>query len=400
MNAALALLLLFSQPEPTPTPTPADAPTPAPAAADTPAPTDTPATDAQADTAAQPDAPEAAPAEPPPALVPPGHIQVEVIALRPNGQITPAHAEVRLERRRQTPGSAPATAHLALAMTNAEGLAIFPPIGPVGMGESDRVIARYHGHEVVAALSAERDGITAPVRLVVREVSRDLSPLRLDVRIGLTPLDTVLRLEHFIRFENPTHTVLDTDQAQGVRVPLLLPSPFGGPARGLFPGRPDPNELIQQINPDMGRLVVEGGDLVYRGPIPPEGLSLRIIMAIPYDGSTEHRLALSSPVDLSDLTFIAQSPPNVGLMLATDRPTQLLTRTSQGGLEQTLTVLEAPKAGDALTLTVSNTPDRHGLMRPLAAGLGLAIVAALLVLLAAPRGAKRQRPEPAAPPSP
>lgn len=396
MNAALALLLLFSQPEPTPQPAPADAPTPAPTAADTPSPADTPA----ADTRSAPDAPEAPPAEPAPVLAPPGHIQVEVIALRPNGQITPALAEVRLERRRQTPGSAPATSHLALAMTNAEGLAVFPPIGPAGMGESDRVIARYHGHEVVAPLSAERDGITTPVRLVVREVSRDLRPLRLDVRIGLTPLDTVLRLEHFIRFENPTHTVLDTDQVQGLRVPLLLPSPFGGPARGLFPGRPDPNELIQQVNPDMGRLVVEGGDLVYRGPIPPEGLSLRIIMAIPYDGSTEHRLALSSPIDLSDLTFIAQSPPNVGLMLATDRPTQILTRTSQGGLEQTLTVLDAPKADDALTLTVSNTPDRHGLMRPLAAGLGLAIVAALLVLLAAPRAAKRQRPDPATPPSP
>lgn len=386
MNPALVLLLLLAQPEPAPAPTDTPAPSDAPTA-DTPPPADT---TTPADTPAPIDAPA-------PALTPPGHIQVEVIALRPNGQITPAQAEVRLERRRQTPGSAPATAHLALAMTNAEGLAVFPPIGPVGMGESDRVIARYHGHEVVAALSAERDGITTPVRLVVREVSRDLRPLRLDVRIGLTPLDTVLRVEHFIRFENPTHTVLDTDQAQGLRVPLLLPAPFGGPARGLFPGRPDPNELIQQINPDMGRLIVEGGDLVYRGPIPPEGLSLRIIMAIPYDGSTEHRLSLSSPVDTSGLTFIAQSPPNVALMLATDRPTQILTRTSQGGLEQTLTVIAPPKANDALTLTVSNTPDRHGLMRPLAAGLGLVIVAALLVVLAAPR--HRKRPAPPAPPT-
>jgi hypothetical protein len=229
----------------------------------------------------------------------------------------------------------------------------------------------------------------------VREVSRDLSRLRIDLRVGLTPLDTALRIEHFIRVENPTHTVLDTDSGRGLRVPLLLPAPFGEPLRGLFPGRPDPNELIQQVQPDVGRLVVESGDLVYRGPVPPEGLTLRIIMALPYDGNTEHRLAIASPVELADATFIAQSPENVGLRLGLDRPARLRKRSAQGGEELTLSVVEPPAAGTPLALTVGNTPDRHGLMRPLAAGLSLVIIGALLVVLAAPkRRARGAEPNP------
>lgn len=333
-------------------------------------------------------------AEPAPLAAPSTDIKVEVIALRPNGQIAPALAEVRLERRRQTPGSAPSTTQLLVAMTNAEGVATFPPMPPVGMGENDRVIARFDGHEVAAALSAENNGVSQPVRLIVREVSRDLSKLRIDLRVGLTPLDNVLRIEHIIRFDNPTHTVVDTDQKTGLRVPLLLPAPFGEPARGLFPGRPDPNELIQQVQPDLGRLQVESGDLVYRGPIPPDGLTLRIIMAVPYDGESHHNLALSSPVELAGLTFIAQSPPHVALALALDRASRIRTRSAQGGEELTLTVVEPPSPGTAVALTVGNTPDRHGLTRPLAAGLSVIIIGALLIVLAAPRRERSRDPAP------
>lgn len=320
-----------------------------------------------------------------PTPAPSERLVVEVIALSPEGRIAPGKAEVRLERWRRAPGQAgPSLTSVKMMPTDAEGRASFASPAPLGMGEEDRVVARAQDLEVSTSLTRDR-APGQPVRLVVRRQDRDLSRLRADLRIGLTPLDTVLRVEHFIRFENPTHTVLDTDAARGLRLPLLLPAPLGEPVRGLFPGRPDPNELIMNTQPDIGRLMVERGDVVYRGPIPAEGLTVRVIMAIPYDGQTTHHLGLSSPVELSDLTFIAQSPEHVALTFTLDRPTQLMSRTAQGGEERIYTALTPPGANTPVLLTLGRTPDRHTFMRPLAAGVSIALVAALLLLAAAPR---------------
>ncbi len=384
MILPLALALLLAQPAPTPAP----APTPEPTQAPTPAPEPT---QAPAPEVAPTPAPEAEPTPAPevePAPADTDSIKVEVIALRPSGQIIPVATEVRLERRRQPPpamGGAPSTTMTLLATTNASGIASFPAPPPLGIAESDRVIARFKGQEVVVPLTPERNGRLAPIRLVVREMSRDLSRLRLDVRVALVPMDTVLRVEHVFRFENPSHTTLDADKRQGLLLPLLVPAPFGEPAHGLFPGRPDPNELIIATQPDLGRVVVENGDVVYRGPIPSEGLAIRIVMALPYDGQTTSHLGLTAPVDLSALAVILQSPIHLAPKLASDRPGELLTRPSQGGEERTLTLRTPPKAGETVLFTLSDTPDRHGFIRPLAAGLSLVVIGALLLLLLASR---------------
>jgi hypothetical protein len=380
----LLLALLLAQPAPTPapgTPTPAPGtPTPAPGTP-TPAPgTPTPAPGTPTASPAEP-----APTEPPP--LPPDAIRVNVTALAPSGRIEPAQAEVRLERiRKPRPGTDAAPTLIAAwtTTTSPSGEAAFVGLPAPGTAESDRIVARYAGLETSADLTPENSGRGTPVRLVVQRQSRDLTPLTLAMRVTLTPMDALFRVEHIIRFENSALTTLDTDDADGFILPLVAPAPFGDPDLGLLPGRPDPNELFFELQPEVGRITTERGRLVYRGPIPVDGLALRVVMALPYAKETAHDLGLSAAVPISRLSFAIEGPSHLAPRLSTSRPSELFVRPGETD-SRTFSLRDPLPPGTPVILKIEGTPDRHGLMRPLVTGLSLAVLAVIALLLVASR---------------
>ena len=50
------------------------------------------------------------------------------------------------------------------------------------------------------------------------------------------------------------------------------------------------------------------------------------------------------------------------------------------GEERSSLLLTPPKAGEVVLIDVAGTPDRHSFFRPLASGLGAAVLALLIVL--------------------
>jgi hypothetical protein len=61
-------------------------------------------------------------------------------------------------------------------------------------------------------------------------------------------------------------------------------------------------------------------------------------------------------------------------------PSEVVVRGMLGGEERTALLVTEPGAGEVVLIDVVGTPDRHVLMRPLAAGLGALVVVVLVVL--------------------
>jgi hypothetical protein len=377
----LLFALLLAQP------TPPEPPSPEPAA--------TAGVPAAPDAATEvPAAPEALPAPTPPKDA----VLVEVSYLTPDGRLEPAAAEVRLERLRMPRPDSEGTPTLVAAWTTTaspDGRAYLTNIPPLETAESDRVVARYLGTETTLALTPERNGRLTPVRLVLESKNRDLSALSLTLRVSLTPTDRLFRVEHILRFDNRSMSTVDTDDADGLILPLIVPAPFGDPTLPLLPGRPEPNEFFFEMQPELGRLLPEKGRLVYRGPIPVEGLAIRVVMGLPYGHQTRHDLGLVSPLEVSRLTFSMQAPSHLAPTLSTSQPSEVLVRNVKDGEERSISLLSPLTPNTPVLLKIEGTPDRHSLMRPLVAGLSVAVVIALLLLLLSSRNrAQESRPSP------
>jgi len=315
-------------------------------------------------------------------------VGVRVQLLHPSGAVLVAGgASVRLERRRMPrPGEEGTPEVIAAwqATAAADGSARFEGLPPLGMAESDRIVVRWQGATTTTPLEAKNDGRQEPLKVVVREVSRDLGVLRMAVRLTLSPRDTGLQVEQLFQLENPTNAVIDTDQATGLVLPLVAPAPFDEPVAAFLPARPDSNELLTQQNPEEGRVLVERGQLVFRGPVTPEGALVWVVYVLPYDGQTSHTYGLRMPVAASSVLLVLRSPERVAPAVSFRRPSDVVVRPFLGGEERSA-LLREPLAGAVVLFDVQGTPDRHVFLRPLAAGLGAVVVVVLVVMLAAGR---------------
>jgi hypothetical protein len=251
------------------------------------------------------------------------------------------------------------------------------------------VTALWHGGATEASLEAPNDGRIEPLRVIVRDVSRDMRPLSMSVRLTMAPDDSGLQIEHLFQLANPTHLVIDTDQGAGLILPLVTPAPFGEPVESFLPQRPEPRVFRTQHNPPAGRVLVEKGRLVYRGPVTPEGAVVRVVYLLPYAGGTDHTYGLRLPLDAESVTMVVRSPERVLPRAAFRARSEVLVRGFLGGEERTARLLEKPKAGGVVLIDVIGTPDRHVFYRPLAAGLGALVVGVLVVLALSRRGRPR-----------
>lgn len=319
-------------------------------------------------------------------------VRARVLALSAAGALRPAGgALVRLERRRRPPPGEMGAAEVVMAWearAGGDGLARFDAVPPLGVAEADALVVRWRGSESEHGLAAPDDGRAAPVSLIAYETSRDLGALKMGVRLTVTPRDSGLQVEHLIQIENRSHTKIDTDQGAGLVVPLLTPAPFDAPVPSFLPNRPEPREFLTQQSPESGRLLVERGRLVFRGLISPDGQTIRVVYVIPYDGQTAHTYGLRLPVAASSVAMVARTSELSRPTISFRQPSEVVVRAFLGGEERTALLIAEPDAGEVVLIDVVGTPDRHILMRPLAAGLGALVVVALVVLALGRRRAR------------
>lgn len=315
-------------------------------------------------------------------------VEVDVSAIHPSGAVRRAlGAEVRLERSQAPPPGQGGGAHLVAAWRGVagDGPVIFDGLPLPGTAESDTAVVRYHGVESrwpVEQLSPRAGGIQrASAFAVVFEPSRDVSDLTMSVRLTIEARDSGLQIEHVFEIENPTQRLIDTDQGPGLVMPLVTPAPFGEPVASFLPARPEPREFLTRYEPpDQGRLLIERGRLVYRGYVGMNGVRVRVIYLLPYDGETSHSYGLRMPLPATELSLVQQSSERVQPNVRFVRPSDVQTREFMDGQRRTAILLDPPAAGEVVLIDVAGTPDRHVLYRPLVAGLGMALVALLVIL--------------------
>ncbi len=294
-----------------------------------------------------------------------------------------AGAALRIERKRMPrPGemAGPEVVQAWLATSTPDGAARFDGLPAFNTAESDSLVVRWKGSETRTPLTAPNDGRIEPLSVVVRDPIHDVGQLAMLVRLTMTPRDTGLQVEHLIQIENPTNTIIDTDQGAGLVMPLVAPAPFDEPVVAFLPQRPDSREFLTQQNPDSGRLLVEKGRLVFRGPIAPEGQLVRVVYLLPYAGEVDHTYAIRMPLPARSVSLVVRSPEKVLPQIAFRAPSEVLVRGYLGGEERTMLLVDEPDAGQVVLIDVRGTPDRHVFFRPLAAGLGAAVVGLLVVL--------------------
>jgi len=340
-------------------------------------------------------------AEPPPGHPPMGHgaamptsiaptsITISVVALSPSGRlVSGAGAEVRLELTRM--GEMGGELERAWITTaDAEGRATFADVPPLAPGRQLGAIARWHGVEWRGDVRAG-----APTTIVAYSLTADRASLRASLSYTLIPSEEELIIDQLMRVttgDDPR--AVDLERGEGLRVPLLVHAVFGAPAPGgWMPPRPSPDTTRFSLQPpsdQLGRLVVERGELVYRGIVPPSGVTILAQYPVSYADDTRHLLAMSSPVALELLQLTLPARAGLAPEVALRTPFQTIVRPTGDGVQRLLVPLTLPAPGEPLLVDVHDTPSRLAFVRPMVVGLTLGVVVVLwLAFLRTRRGAR------------
>ncbi|MFO0750913.1 MAG: hypothetical protein U1F43_35360 [Myxococcota bacterium] len=308
---------------------------------------------------------------------PPG-IVVDVVAHSPAGRRLPAAgAEVRLEqlqRGMMDEDSAGNLERVWIATADGNGRATFVGIPELSPGRSLRVVARWEGVEWPSELSQN-----GQAQIDVFAVTADRSLVRAAMAYSLNVSEDEIFIEQTMRLtpgDDPR--AIDVDREGGIRLPMLEHAVFGESLDiGWIPPRPDPNMTLFEVDPPLGRLSVERGAMVYRGLIPPDGVTLHATYPAPYVNESNHTLAMRSPVELDSLELSVALGHDLEPEVALRTPFETIVRPTGDGERRLLRPLELPKAGEVFFVDVGDMPSRIVLLRPLVIGLSALVVASL-----------------------
>ncbi len=335
--------------------------------------------------------PAATPVVAPAPTSPPGTTRIVVTHVHPSGAVLPAAgAQVRIQRLRKPPPMQmdrdPEFTMAWTATADAQGRANFEQLPVLGIGESDSAQVRWRGVTTSQDLEAPNNGVVEPLRLVVYDVTRDLSRLKMRVQLTVTPTDKGLRVEHVLALENTTHEAIDTNVGEGLVLPMVTPAPFEEPVPSFLPQRPDSGRFITGLEPDNGRILIDKGQVVYRGVVQPGGQRVRVVYEIPYADETDHVFGLRMPIAASGLTLKLIGAERVFPEVSLRGPSAAFLDWEGTRPVRTAMLDKPPAAGEVVLFDVKGTPDRHSFFRPFAASVGGCIIAVLIVL-----GAGRKR---------
>lgn len=303
-------------------------------------------------------------------------LSIQVNAHSTAGRRHPAAgAEVRLEQlARGGMDDSELLERVWVTTTDDTGTARFdqPELPP---GRDLRAVVRWEGVEWPTEL---QQGTT---QVEVYAVTSDRSKLKASISYGINVSEDELFIEQQMQLSpGGDPRAVDVDREGGVRVPLLEHAVFGDSLdEGWVPPRPDTNMTLFQVDPPLGRLVVERGAMVYRGLIPPDGITIRATYPVPYVETTDHVLAARSPVAIDELQVSVALGQGLDPEIALRTPFETMVQQSGDGTRRFLRPLTVPKQGEVFFVDVRDTPSRMILLRPLAIALGGLVFAALTV---------------------
>ena len=325
---------------------------------------------------------------------PSGHtLAVSVTAVGPHGAALGADgAEVALALWTTPPpmrGGDPTVDAAWTARTGPSGQARFADLPDPGAGQTYVATVRYRG---ITWPVGDLVSLDRPLSMIVYEPGGDRAALHMNLHLIVQPSEGALLVQEQVRVANPTLTAIDVDDAAGLRLPLLTPLVFGAPVDpGLVPVRPDPDQFQSGRTPALGRLVPEGGALVYRGPVPPgDELTLTVSYRLPYDDALDHcTLGLRAPVDLDRVLVETVHPDLIAPRIAPRADFVAVSRVAGDGHERFMTLTHPPRAGETLIIDATHLPTR----RPLNAAVALwgALAMVLVFALGLLRGQRRAR---------
>jgi len=295
-------------------------------------------------------------------------VVVQVTRIGEAGDLAPlVGGEVVLERwvrSARMPDAAPTLAAAFAAETDANGTARFSLEAPLGPGQSLRARARYRD---VSWPGAEVDP-TRPVQLVVAEVGGGPEELALDLHIVVQPTEGRINMSARAVVLNRSLRAVDVSGGDGLRFPLLLPLLFDDVVTWtVVPGNPDRARFRFERSPEIGRLAVERGEVVYRGVVPPgDSLTITVTYGVPYDSRQDYRLALRPPLDVERLLLQVVHARRIAPWVAPVGDFEPILRRRGDELERFLEVVEPPRRGELFELDVVRTPSDKVLVRALA----------------------------------
>ena len=318
--------------------------------------------------------------EPAPSSVPTQKpIVVDVVAYAPSGRTFPAvGAEVRIEVSAQSMGDDGTTLERVwLASADDKGRATFTEVPEPGPGRTLRAVARWAGHD----WEGELDGRIG--HIVVSSTSDDVSIVRGNLGFTLMPREEELFVDSALRLTVGDETVTyDGRRGRALPLPMLTYAPFGAPLDGAWlPPRPNPDVTQFTVEPEWaGHLVVENGTMVYRGIVPPDGVTLIGRYSVRYVEETHHVLATRTPVALDGFQVSVVLGQGLAPEVSLRTPFQSVVRPQGDGERRLLVPLSLPAKDAAIFIDVDDTPSRLALIRPAAAILALGVVLALVLV--------------------
>jgi len=242
-----------------------------------------------------------------------GPVVVKVLKVDRSGSVTPLPgAEVVLERWMGDPMRAPKLENRAAGMvgirlagakvgtTDSQGQAQFEP-PQMAPGQLLSVSVLHDGH----TFGGEQFKPSAkPVEIRVYERTEDTSELSCDLFVGMFVDERMVVTDITMTFNNNQPVIVDTDRT-GLRLPMVLPAVRGEPVEGVLPDGALRN-IANQRQPVRGRIRMEKGTVVYRGPIMPgSSQQIRLRYGIPIERSVQD-IAIKSVLKADRVRVLAR----------------------------------------------------------------------------------------------
>lgn len=211
----------------------------------------------------------------------------------------------------------------------------------------------------------------ARVVLTVRQVSKDTAALQIaeGSHILAEVTDDSLQVIEVLRLRNTGSSAFDAG-ADGLRIPL-------------------PRDAVQiQAADGDPNLQVVGHDAIYRGPIPPGDLQIRLGFVLPYEGE-QKELVQPTPIPFARVALVTQTLEGLRVsgheLVGEQRDMQ--------GRKLTVYFGGSTTRGGDLTLRFTGLPHGDPTPRYLAAGVSILIVLVFAIYAAGGGGDRRTRLE-------
>lgn len=306
---------------------------------------------------------------------------VRAVLVAPDGGSSPlSDQEISLEVWKSVPGPMGdrALETAFTARTDALGRVSFDGVPVVSGGQ-------YVASTVFQGISYERIAARGGAGTELRTYQRTDSVDRLSgsLRVHLSTRDGFVIVDTTLSIDNSGREVVDLTTGDGLRMPIALPALYGEAIqRGIINRQTGPGHMSTRATPAIGRFEFLHGGVYWQGAaVPGEVVALQVRYGLPIVDERQD-LALSSPIDISDVIVSSDWTDRVSPRVVPDRPFRAVGRDPGEQVQRFMLLEKPPKAGESMVIHMDRLP------RPLAvftaaawAGIFALLMAFVLVTL-------------------